>query len=269
VYSYAELQMQQGNPAWYAFTMRASESGVISKEELELIRASIGEEAYQAEFECSFFANVKGAYYKDQLFDLEAKGQIKDFPMLSVDVALDLGIGDSTALWFAQTLRDEVRIIDYYEDSGKGLDFYVKFIREKPYVVDRMILPHDANARELGSGKTRIEMLRELGVSNIKLLPRHKIEDGIAAVRALLPKCYFHATNTRRGLECLKSYHKEFNEKMQVYINKPLHDWSSHGADGFRYLALGLDSYDMRKRFNSGNVTIGRYAQSGYDIFGL
>ncbi len=272
VYSFAEKQMQQGNTSWYAHTLRASESGVISDTELKLIRESIGEEAYQAEFECSFFAAVKGAYYKDQIETLERNGQIKDYlidPVLPVTVGFDLGMSDSTAMWFVQQLRDEIRVIDYYEDSGKGLPEYVKLMRAKPYVIDQLILPHDATVRELGTGLSRVETLRSLGLTNIKVLPRQTIQDGINAVRVSLPKCWFHKTNTQRGVECLRSYHKEWNEKLQTFNDNPHHDWSSHAADAARYTFLGLDSYEMRRRFANKDSSVSRYSDSGYDLFGI
>jgi len=272
VYSHAERAMSSGDSSWYAHTMRASESGLIAPEELKLIRESIGEEAYQAEFECSFFAAVKGAYYKEQLEALDAKGQIKDFPIdptLSVTVAMDLGMNDSTALWFVQQLRDEIRVIDYYEASGKSLPEYVGLMRSKPYVIEQLIVPHDATVRELGTGLSRVETLRSIGMSNIKVLPKQTIQDGINAVRVSLPKCWFHKSNTVRGVECLRSYHKEWNEKMQTFDDKPKHDWSSHAADAARYLFLGLDSYDMRRRFSGSDKSLVRYADSTYDIFGI
>lgn len=273
VYSFAEKQMGSGDPNWFAYTLRASDSGVISKEELDDIRKSdsVGEETYQAEFECSFFAQVRGSYYKSQIEALEERGQIKDFPIdptLAVTVGFDLGMSDSTAMWFVQQLRDEIRVIDYFEDSGKGLPEYVKLMRGKPYVIDQVILPHDATVRELGTGLSRVETLRSLGITNIKVLPRQTIQDGINAVRVSLPKCWFHKTNTQRGVECLRSYHKEFNEKLQTFNDNPHHDWSSHAADAARYLFLGLDSYEMRRRFSRSDNSAARYANSGYDIFG-
>lgn len=267
LYGRAERAMASGKD-WFAETIRASESGVLSQQELNEIRESIGEEAYQQEFECSFFAQVKGAYYKDQLDLLKTKKQIRDFPIdvsVEVHVAFDLGIGDSTAMWFFQLVGKEVQIIDCYEDSGKGLPDYVKIIRDKPYVIGEIILPHDANARELGTGMSRVETLRKLGMNRLKILPRQSIEDGINAVRVLLPRCYFHETNCMRGLECLYNYHKEFNDKMQVYINKPVHDWSSHMSDAFRYLALSITQLESRARYNSSSLP--RVSTSTYDIF--
>jgi hypothetical protein len=272
LYGQAErLMAKQGDDSsWFAATIRADESGVLPDRELSEVRDAIGEEAYQQEFLCSFFSQVKGAYYKDAIGRLNEKGQIKDYSIdVSVEthVAFDLGIGDSTSLWFFQLINNEVHVIDYYEDSGKGLDEYVRVVRSKPYVYGEFILPHDANARELGTGKTRVETLTKLGITRTRVLKRQTIEDGINAVRMTLPRCWFHETNTKRGLECLSSYHKEFNDKMQVYIDKPVHDWSSHASDAFRYLALGLDYLQRKKRYNGG-AGLPRVSNSVYDIFG-
>lgn len=270
VYGRAEKSMaERADSPWFAATIRADESGVLSDNELQEIREAIGEEAYQQEFMCSFFAQVKGAYYKDALDNIVKKGQVKNYP-ISVDqethVAFDLGIGDSTALWFFQAVGNEVQVVDYYEDSGKGLDEYVRIVKNKPYVLGDVILPHDANARELGTGKTRVETLRTLGLSRLRVLTRQSIEDGINAVRTTLPMCFFHEDNCRRGLECLYNYRKEYNEKMQTFVNKPIHDWSSHGADAFRYLCLGLTHLQSRARTSPGSLP--RVSSSVYDIFG-
>jgi len=156
-------------------------------------------------------------------------------------------------------------VIDYYEDSGKSLHEYIKVIRDKPYILGELILPHDANARELTTGLSRVESLRKMGVSRMRVLPRLAIEDGINAVRMTLPLCFFHEANTVRGVECLFSYHKEFNDKMQVFVNKPVHDWASDGADAFRYLCLSLSQLQFNRRMNGSSLP--RTAQSAYDVF--
>jgi len=271
LYQMAEKSMREDpNSDWYARTITAEESGIIPDKELANLRIEIGEEAYQQEFMCSFFSQVKGSYYKHQLDLIRSKGQIKNFPIdvsQETHVAFDLGIGDSMALWFFQLVGREVHIIDYYEDSGKGLDFYMKFIRDKPYILGEVVLPHDANARELTTGLSRVESLRKMGLSRMRVLPRLGIDDGINAVRMTLPRCFFHEANTVRGLECLYSYQKEFNEKMQVFVNKPLHNWSSHGADAMRYLCLSLQALESKSRYNSASLP--RVTSSGYDIFGV
>ena len=231
-------------PGWFRFTIKASESGVIGQEELESLRLGMTEEQYAQEFECSFEAAVVGAYYGKTMAQAEADGRITGVPYdaaASVWTAWDLGIRDATAIWFAQIVGREIHVIDYYESSGADLAHYVGQLRSKPYAYAGHIVPHDAQAKELGTGRSRLEVLESLGVSNVTVAPMHRVEDGINAVRVLLPKCWFDAKKCSRGIDALKLYRAEFDDKLQAFKPRPVHDWASHGADAFRYLAMGLD----------------------------
>jgi phage terminase large subunit len=231
-------------PGWYRFTIKASESGVIRPEELESLRLGMSEEQYAQEFECSFEAAVVGAYYGKIMAQAEADGRVTGVPYdaaAPVWTAWDLGIRDATAIWFAQVVGREIHIIDYYESSGADLAHYVGQLRSKPYAYAGHIVPHDAQAKELGTGRSRLEVLESLGVSNVTVAPMHRVEDGINAVRVLLPKCWFDAKKCSRGIDALKLYRAEFDDKLQAFKPRPVHDWASHGADAFRYLAMGLD----------------------------
>lgn len=157
-------------------------------------------------------------------------------------VAWDLGMGDSTALWVAQVAGKEIRLIDCIENHGVGLDWYVSWLRDNQYISFNQILPHDVEVRELGTGKSRKEVLMEAGL-NIAVAPRLSVADGIQAVRRMLPRCWFHP-KTKSGLDALRNYRREFEERRQVFYDKPLHDWSSHYSDAMRYLAVGLDEED-------------------------
>ena len=103
------------------------------------------------------------------------------------------------------------------------------------------MLPHDVQVRELTTGKSRLEVLREAGL-DCTVIPRLNVDDGIQAVRRLLPKCWFNMPAVKQGLDCLRNYRREYDEKRQVFYARPLHDWSSHGSDSFRYLALGIET---------------------------
>jgi phage terminase large subunit len=231
-------------PGWYRFTIKASESGVIKPGELESLRLGMSEEQYAQEFECSFEAAVVGAYYGKIMAQAEADGRVTGVPYdaaAPVWTVWDLGIRDATAIWFAQIVGREIHIIDYYESSGADLAHYVGQLRSKPYAYAGHIVPHDAQAKELGTGRSRLEVLESLGVSNVTVAPMHRVEDGINAVRVLLPKCWFDAKKCARGIDALKLYRAEFDDKLQAFKPRPVHDWASHGADAFRYLAMGLD----------------------------
>jgi hypothetical protein len=227
---------------WYAQRFPASETDILPPGELAAARRAMSDQQFAQEFECSFAAGVPGAYYAallEQAEHGERIGRVPWEPRLPVLTAWDLGIGDATAIWFAQEVGREIRIIDYYEASGAGLSHYVKRLSELPYVYADHLLPHDVEVRELGSGTTRLETLRRLGIK-VRVLRQSGIEDGIEAVRNLIPRCWFDADKCARGLDALRLYRPEFDAKRHVFSARPLHDWTSHAADAFRYLATGL-----------------------------
>jgi phage terminase large subunit len=230
---------------WAMIEFKASQTNIIPEKELWSSRQEMGEDKYQQEFECSFNAAVEGSYYGQIINDLEAKSRITTIDrddLCKSFVAWDLGMGDSTCLWVAQLVGKEVRLIDCIENHGVGLDWYVSWLRENKYEGFAQILPHDVEVRELGTGRSRKEVLQEAGL-DITVAPRLSVADGIQAVRRLLPRCWFDH-KTKPGLDAIRNYRREYNEKQQVFYDKPLHDWSSHFADAFRYLAIGLDESD-------------------------
>ena len=235
---------RQNDEEWAALMFRASETGILSDEDLALARREASEEVYAQEYECSFTAAVRGSYYGKLLEDLEREGRMAGVPYqpgFPVHTAWDLGFSDSTAIWFAQIVGREVHVIDFYQSSGAGLDHYVGMLNAKGYVYGQHILPHDAAASELGTGTTRLETLRRLGI-NGRVLPAGKVDDGINAVRLLIPRCWFDVKKCASGLEALRLYQREWDDKAQDFRSRPLHDWTSHAADAFRYLAVGLDT---------------------------
>lgn len=228
---------------WGLLEFKASETGVVDEVELKAAKNEMGESKFRQEFECSFDAPIEGSYYGEILNELEDKNHMQEIPREELSrtfTAWDLGMGDSTSIWVAQLVGTEVRLIDYYENHGVGLDHYVKWIRDNDYTKAEHILPHDVRVRELGSGKSRLEMLEEAGLE-IKIAPRMGLDDGIQAVRRLLPRCWFNVPKVQIGLNCLRNYRRDYDEKRKIFYERPLHDWSSHGSDSFRYLALGLD----------------------------
>jgi hypothetical protein len=228
---------------WGLLEFKASETGVVDDTELKAAKSEMGEDKYRQEFECSFDAAVEGSYYGQILNELEDKKHMQEIPREEISrtfTAWDLGMGDSTSIWVAQLVGTEVRLIDYYENHGVGLDHYVKWIKDNDYSKAEHILPHDVRVRELGTGKSRMEMLEESGLE-VKIAPRMGLDDGIQAVRRLLPRCWFNVPKVQTGLNCLRNYRRDYDEKRKIFYERPLHDWSSHGSDSFRYLALGLD----------------------------
>jgi phage terminase large subunit len=242
----------QTEPGWYSSMLRASETGLIPEAELELARRDLSEDQYQQEFECSFDAAIVGAYYGKPMQDAERDKRITGVPydpVAQVWTSWDLGIRDATAIWFSQVVGREVRIIDYYEASGVDLGHYAREIGNRPYVYAGHIVPHDAQAKELGTGKTRLEVLESLGLKNLVLAPMHRVEDGINAVRVFLPKCWFDGHKCARGIDALRLYRSEYDETLRVLRPHPVHDWASHAADAFRYLAMTLDRRTIHSGF--------------------
>jgi phage terminase large subunit len=243
----------QSDGGWFSLMLKASESGLIPASELALARRDSSEEQYLQEFECSFDAAVVGSYYGKLMAQAEADKRISAVPYdpsALVWTSWDLGIRDATAIWFAQVVGREIRIIDYYEASGVDLGHYVREINLRPYVYAGHIVPHDAQAKELGTGKSRLEVLESLGLRHITLAPLHRIEDGINAVRVVIPRCWFDAAKCARGIDALKLYRAEYDRTLQALRPQPVHDWTSHAADSFRYLALTLDRRAVQGGFN-------------------
>ena len=230
------------SPDWFSMVLKASDTGILPQGELDEARRAMGDDRYEQEFECSFEAAILGAYYGKEMREATDAGRIGVAPYepsLPVYTAWDLGIGDTTAIWFAQFHGAQKRIIDFYEASGVGLDHYVGVLKSKPYVYGPHILPHDARVRELGSGKSRIEVLSGLGLRDIVIADALTVDDGIQAVRSFIPSAWFDAEKCKRGIEALRQYQREWDEKAKAFKPRPLHSWASHAADALRYLVIG------------------------------
>lgn len=233
------LKAKSGRPGWAWWELKASTTGLLSPEELEEARSDMDEATYLREYECSFDAAIQGAYYAAEMNAAAPRiAKVPIDPILKVDTAWDLGIDDATAIWFFQEAGHELRVIDYLEVSGEGLPQIYGRLEAKGYRYGVHYLPHDVEARELGTGVSRKETLQKLGLRNITVIPAQEVADGINAARLLLPRCWFDAERCARGIEALKQYRREWDGKRQVWRERPLHDWTSHAADAFRYRAL-------------------------------
>ena len=189
---------------------------------------------------------TEGSYYGKYLLKARDEGRLTTVPVepsLLVNTAWDLGVGDSTAIWFFQYLpvggTGEYRFIDYYEASGEGLPHYAEVLAKKGYRYGRHIGPHDLAVREFGSGKSRIETARGLGI-DFDVAPNLPVLDGIDAVRSIIGASWFDKDKCAEGLKCLFAYQKERDDQHNCWKRTPLHDWTSHGADAFRYAAVGF-----------------------------
>ena len=274
IYDYALERMEAGDEDWFAMRFPASETGILLASELEAARATMEESQYDQEFECSWSAALVGAYFAKLLdsADLDNRiGQVPYDPNIPVHTAWDLGIGDSTAVWFCQEHRGEIRVIDYYESQGEGLHHYAAKMKTMPYIYGKHYFPHDVMVRELGSGSSRYEILQQLGIRPT-VVAKLSVQDGIEAVRGILPRCYFDRSSCSLGLRHLRSYHREFNDRTGTWRDRPHHDSSSHAADAFRYYAVGhrdgddVGDYSLMAR--TGRLPDGNLVVAGeWDVF--
>jgi hypothetical protein len=206
------------------------------------------------EFEQEWFlstdAAIKGQWFVNELRALKEDGRITNVPydpLLPVDTDWDLGVDDATAIWFSQSLRSgEVRLIDYYENTGEGLPHYAQMLQQRGYVYGTHWAPHDIQVRELGSGKSRVDIAAGLGLK-FRVAPNISVVDGIQAARLLLGRCWFDQVKTVRGLDMLRHYRKRFNAAMMEFTSTPIHDHASHGADALRTLAVRHQTPEVRR----------------------
>lgn len=252
--------MATANPQWFVSRLTVDDTGAVSQEAIDAERAAgMSDEMIQQEFYCSFNLGIEGAYYAKYVDRALLEGRIGNVSHTEgthVYTFWDLGIGDSTAIWFAQFVGTEIHVIEHYENSGEPISHYVKLVQRKPYIYAEHYAPHDVQNRTLQTGRTTLEMARELGI-RFRVLGRDKLEDGIEATRGILDKCWFDQPKCKRGLEALQMYRRAKNERLStedkpVFGDKPLHDWSSHSADAFRYLAMAYRYHIVRKGLRIG-----------------
>jgi phage terminase large subunit len=263
------LNAWKEDPTVYVSELSADQTSVFKPEQLIRIRKETivrfearGQSLEEAnafvdqEYFCSWDSPVIGSYFGAGMRLADTQGRITRVPHeanLPVYTYWDLGIDDSMSIWFVQLLNREIRIIDYFENSGEGLPFYARvlsgqhegFERMKQYTYAQHYAPHDIEVRELTTGVSRRDTAKQLGI-NFKTVPRpQRKQDGIDAIRTMLSRCYFDGENCKRGISALKGYKKEWNEKLMVYSDRPVHDWTSHGTDAFQTLALSNPVPDM------------------------
>jgi hypothetical protein len=245
---------------WLTLFLPASTTGVLPREELADARKTMTEDEYLQEYECSFEAAIKGAYYAKEIGIARKEGRITTVPYersALVHTWWDLGIGDSTAIIFAQQVGREWRWIDYYEASGEGLGHYAKVLHDKGYTYGTHYGPHDIEVRELGSGKSRKEMAQTLGL-NFEVAPKLSIEDGINALRMRFNQLWIDETKCARLIDALSLYRKEWDDARGDFKTKPTHDWTSHGSDAARYWAVtevktGMGAVTLKPKWSGFN----------------
>jgi len=249
----ALFEYAKDNPLWHVEILTAEDTGIWTQKQLKAIQEDIikrfaangrseaeARAYYEQEYMCSFTSPVIGSYYGEGVRRAEKEGRITRVPVhegLPVDTAWDLGIDDSMTIWFVQTVGQEIHLIDYYENSGEGLAHYAQILQDRHYLYSRHYAPHDIAVRELGTGKSRLEVAKSLGIQ-FEVGANLPIDDGINAARSIFSQIWFDKEKTHRGVNALKNYRKEWDEKNKVFRTTPKHDWASHGADAFRTFAV-------------------------------
>jgi phage terminase large subunit len=230
---------------WFSLMLRASETGIIDPKELIDARKSMTRDQYDQEYECSFQAAIVGAYYGREMDEAEKAGRIVENlydPTMEVHTAWDIGLNDQTVITFWQQKAFDIRIVDCYAANGFGLDHYAKILDQRGYKYGRHVWPHDGGNGDWSAvgGRSRVETARELGL-DVEVLPKGGIEDGINAVRRIMPKVWFDRKTCAELLKALRQYRKQWDDVRKCFYERPLHDWTSDYADSFRYLASAVE----------------------------
>lgn len=233
---------EESRTDWFSFVLKASDSGILSERAIMDMRSQMSDEIWEQEMECNFTAAISGTYYAMMIGQMEKCGRISADvaqydPHFPVKCAADLGRTDNTAFWFWQETPAGLMFIDYYENQGQHLDHYIKMLKERPYNLVEVWLPHDAVAKTLATKRSTIEQMLDAGLPCRKV-PKLARQHGIDAVRKVLPHSKINLQKCFGGIEALRAYRRIYNETTKQYADQPFHDWASDGSDAMRYAAL-------------------------------
>lgn len=258
---YDLFQIAMNNPQhWFCERLTVNDTKHIDMAEIqkELDSGEMSEDLIQQEYFCEFSRGIEGAYYSSYIDRMRLKDQIGEVPWEAshpVHTAWDIGVRDACVILMFQMIGHSVKIIDTYSNSKMGLEHYIKILGSKPYNWGRHIAPHDIAVKEFGSGMTRLEKARNLGI-NFIIAPRLSIEDGIESVRSLLSKVWIDQRECKTLIKAIENYRQEYDHKNKIYSAHPLHDWSSNWCDALRYLAItaprlapGTSAEELDKRY--------------------
>lgn len=260
------------NPATHLLLeLPASKTGILHPDELRDAQAQMTPETYAVEYEISFDAALPGAYFAKQIavaYDENRVGEHALDPELPVDLVADLGFTDSCSWWAWQTTPDGYRVVDFYEADSQPIGHYIDWVKNRPYKVGTVFLPHDAKAKSLQTGRSIIEQFLLAGITP-RLVPELSLQDGIEAARLVIDRCWFNEPATYDGLGHLRAYQREWDERTQTYRNRPKHDQHSHASDAFRYLALAARPVGRQRATSNAETpaTAGTYAFRLDDIW--
>jgi hypothetical protein len=226
---------------WFVLRLPASESGLLPQSELNAAKAQLSEDQYLQEYECSFEAAILGAFFGTEMRQAEPRinERVVVEPGYPVHTAWDLGYRDDTAIWWYQVVGGEVRVIDFFAVSGADIRAIAEVVVNKGYQYGKHHLPHDARAKSLQTGRSIVEQLADhLGINHLSVVPNIGLQDGIQAIRQMLPRTWFNSVKCGDGIEALRQYQREYDEDKKAFRASPRHDWTSHPADAFRMFAV-------------------------------
>lgn len=243
-HGYDLYEMASKNSNWFVQKLTVDDTNVLTESDIQEERESgMTDDMIQQEFYCSFTAAILGSYYWKEYDEAEKDGRFENVPYqidLPVYTVWDLGIADAMAIGFYQIAGQEVHKIDYIEKTGEGFAYFAKILQEKGYVYGKHFAPQDIKARELSTGKTRLEAAKALGI-DFEVIPDIGVQNGIDLARGLFKRLWVDKTKCAEWLKLIPQYTKEYDENNKIFKDKPLHDWTSHGADEYRYAAVVLD----------------------------
>lgn len=228
------------DPEWFTLMLKASKTGILDEQELHSARAQMTAEQFAAEYECSFAGAIVGAYFGQELERLENDGGLDGNchdPAHKVTTVWD--VGNTTAVWFFQEVRGQIRVIDYLEGNNEQPGWYADKLKAKRYTYDVHVLPDDATRAKEITTLSWQSALEQVGLQGFYILKQQtSIDNGINTAKVLLGRTTFFREGTSHGVQALRNYRRKWDEKRKTFHDTPLHDWASHAADAFRYLAI-------------------------------
>jgi phage terminase large subunit len=260
-HAHAMALYAEQSPDWFYQLLTVEDTGALTAEQLAetkkeyaaVFGVDMGNALYRQELYCDFNAAVLGAFYAHEMAQVRAEGRIAEIsppPGTPVNRAWDLGIGDDTSVWKWSIVGSQLFIYSHLATSGVGLEWWrdalAKEDAEHGWTAGTDWVPHDAKAREMGTGRSRVETMRSLGLKPM-LVPGHSVDDGINAARRTLPLCVFHPRCEEGGVSALEQYRREWDDDKKAFRASAVHDWTSHPADAFRYLSLSWRTAPARE----------------------
>jgi len=244
-HGYDLYEMAIKNPKWFVQKLTINDTNVLTEEDIQEERDSgMTEDMIQQEYYCSFSGGVLGAYYWKEYNEAEKEGRFMNVaydPAVPVHTVWDLGVSDAMSIGFYQVVGAEWHKIDYYDNNNVGLPHYIKLLQDKGYIYGKHFAPHDIKAKELTTGKTRLDTARTLGI-DFEVVPSVSIQDGIDAGRRFFKKLWVDKIKCKEWLKLIPQYTKEYDDDKKIFKDNPQHDWTSHGADEYRYASLVAES---------------------------